>query len=256
MEVSKPAVACVVIAILLAAGLLLTATSNQHLFVSSAADPDEVDVTPQFGNTQGPQINQQSGRSKLPSDPFPGIRKSRKGTSLDDDFFGPQSRAEQAWLDRNGYPTKEQVETYTTASDAALEQAARMGDKVAEVFLNQRNLMLRKDPKAESKLLDQAARGTTYALLGMAGYYAGSKSEANPQKAYAYTRVIEMLGDQKMGLTRDFILHGQLDPLSRYQAEAYSLEIYNQVIQKRRTLLGPHAPIVDPRPVTINKDGP
>jgi hypothetical protein len=258
-EVRQKKYVVIALVVLAAVSLLLvvfTHGSSVNPFKSDIAATSPHEQSSQALETQEISTDAAS-QKKISVDgyPFPLLKRNRKDLALTEDLFGPQSREEQAWLDRNGYPTRDQVETYSSASDAELEQAARLGDKVAEVFLNQRNLM-KGDSEAESRLIDQAAKGTTYALLGMAGYYAGSKTANDPMKAYAYTRAIEMLGDQKMGLTRDFILHGQLDPRARFEAEALSIKTYNEIVRRRRLLLGPSAPIVDPRPVVQPEGSP
>ncbi|NYZ62708.1 hypothetical protein [Luteimonas deserti] len=188
-----------------------------------------------------------TGAAQIVSDPFPGIKKDRHNTALEDDMFGPQSKAEQAWLQRNGYPTKEQIQAYSVATDAALEQASRRGDQVAQTFLDMRKLM-EGDESAEVRLLDQVAKGYTYPLLSMAGYYAGSQTGRDVPKAYSYTRVLEMLGDTKMGLVRDMLLPAQPDPSQKLEAESQALAHYNALLQRRRELVGPNAPPMDPRP--------
>lgn len=181
--------------------------------------------------------------------PFPGIARSRDKLALADDPFAPSSKEEQAWLDRNGYPNADQINAYSTASDATLEQAATAGDKVAANFLESRRLAAG-DPNAEKHLMGMAVEGSTYALTSLAGYFGQVGARGNPSKAYAYSRLSEMRGDLKAGLTRDLVLTRPLDPIKRLEAEANALAMFEAMTQLRRKRFGPNVPAVDPRPLT------
>lgn len=180
--------------------------------------------------------------------PFPGIAKNRNNLGLDTDPFAPQSRAEQQWLDRNGYPNEEQMTAYSQASDHLLQEAADMGDGVANVLLSARKLA-RGDELAEKELLNAAADGSIFALTTLAGFEGRTGGLEGTIRSYAMTRVTEMLGDYKVGLTRDMITNRVLDPSQRLQAEGQALVLYKELIKLRRARKGPNAPIVDPRPI-------
>lgn len=181
--------------------------------------------------------------------PFHGVPRSRRNLPLDGDPFAPSSAEEQEWLDRNGFPNAEQVHVYSTASDAALEQAAAAGDLVAQVMLDGRRLMTG-DRHAEARLMAAAAAGSNYALTTLAGYLGRPSPGGEPARAYALTRVAEMLGDYKIGLVRDVLVSKPLDPSVRLKAEADALKIYKNIVDERRKRRGPQAAIVDPRPLS------
>lgn len=182
---------------------------------------------------------------------FPGVKKDRIGTPLADDPFGPTSKAEQDWLQRNGFPTEDQLHAYSVASSDALREAAQAGDAVAEAFY-EGNRLLEGDPAAEARLRDLAARGSTFGLARMAAFFAGSRTHRDVIKAHAYSRAAEMLGDVKGGLTRDMMFSKPLDPMEKLEAEAFAIELYGAIVQRRKQLKGPNAPASDPRPVHVD----
>lgn len=181
-------------------------------------------------------------------DPFRHVPKTRDNLALNDDPFGAQSRAEQQWLDRNGYPNMRQVEVYPAAPDALLLQAADAGDRVARVMLDERRLR-RGDPQAEADLMAAAADGSIYALNVLAGYYGQKGPQANPAKAYSLTRVMEMLGDYKVPLTRQYVVGPPLDPVRQMQAEADALGLYRSIVQRRTRATGANHITIQPRPI-------
>lgn len=187
------------------------------------------------------------------SDPFPGVRKDRRGMSLQDDPFMPTSIEEQRWLDRNGFPNKDQLYIYTTATDEALAQAAAIGDKVAGIMLDGRKL-IQGDPEAKNNLWNAAANGSGFALTTLAGFLGGSRTDGDPAEAYAISRVAEMRGDYRQALTRDMIVQKPLDPAARLEAEARAMNLFNNLTQTRRARFGPNVPTVDPRPIAPGND--
>jgi hypothetical protein len=181
--------------------------------------------------------------------PFPGVSRSRRELPLEGDPFAPTSKEEQEWLDRNGFPNAEQVHAYSTSSDAALEQAVAAGDLVAQVELDGRRVRMG-DRVAQARLMAATAAGSNYALTTLAVYLGRPGPGGEPARAYALTRVAEMLGDYKMGLLRDFIVSKPLDPSTRLKAEAEALKMYQNIVDERRKRQGPAAAIVDPRPLS------
>lgn len=180
--------------------------------------------------------------------PFSYVPKVRDALPLDDDPFGAQSKEEQQWLDRNGYPNMRQIEAYTKAPDGMLQQATDAGDAVARVMLEERRLR-RGDPNAEANLMIAAAEGSIYALNVLAGYYGQKGARTNPVKAYSLTRVMEMLGDYKVPLTRQFVVGQPLNPAQQSQAEADALGMYRNLIQQRKRSAGITRITIEPRPI-------
>lgn len=177
------------------------------------------------------------------SHPFPGIAKSRANLPLETDPFPAQSRAEQRWLDRNGFPNAEQWQTYSTASDALLAQAADAGDEIADVMMQGRALA-RGDVSASDRLLAAAANGSSFALSTLAAYMAGS-SKGNREAGYALSRVAEMRGDYRLAAARDVMFAKPLTLQERLNAEAEAVEIFN----KLRSSSSIGNKFVDPRPI-------
>jgi len=180
-------------------------------------------------------------RSRAPMDPFFRIPKSRNGLPLKDEHFVAESVQEQRWLDRNGYPNTQQMAAYSAASTFTLEQAAAHGDDVAAVMLAARQLA-HGDPKAAGKLMTAGMNGSSYALSLLASYMAGAK-HGNPELGYAVSRVVELRGDWRAGITRDFMFPVPLTPLQKARAEAEAIKILDNLRAH-----SPVIPYVDPRP--------
>ncbi|MCF7749133.1 hypothetical protein KQ945_00145 [Bacillus subtilis subsp. subtilis] len=160
-------------------------------------------------------------------------------------MFAPQSKAEQQWLDRHGFPNPRQWETYGAASNAMLEQAAASGDSVARSMLDGR--LLATDPHAQQRLLEAGAEGDLYALQLVASYQAGSR-QGDPVVGYAISRVAEMRGDSKLGLTRELMFRQPLDAAQRVRAEEEALRLNATMNAFYRTKHGVDADI-DMRPI-------
>ena len=179
--------------------------------------------------------------------PFPEIPRSRKNLDLESDPFGPTSEAEQRWLDAHGFPNARQWETYTTASDYLLEQAANSGDQVARTMLDARRL--REDPEAKTRLFSAGAEGNIFALNSLAAYMMGSK-DGNLQVGYSLSRVAEMRGDSRLAMARDVGMPRRLDDLEKMQAEAEAIRMNNQLDRIYREKHGSDPPPPVRRPVT------
>jgi hypothetical protein len=218
---------------------------NESATTSDAAQPGLL------AQPQTPENNPEKGfilNSKA-THPFPEIPKNRNHISLDEDIFGPQSKEEQNWLDRHGFPNREQLAAYATASDEVLKQAVAAGDKVAQTSLDMRKLIAG-DKSAEESILKSAADdGNISGILRLAGFLGSLKSEEDAKRAYAMTRVAEMLGDNKVGLTRDFMLTTPLEQSAKMQAESDALHIFAKVVDMGKARHGANAVIVDPRPL-------
>lgn len=132
-----------------------------------------------------------------------------------------------------------------------MELAVAAGDRVAADFLESRRLAAG-DTSAEKRMWEMAVNGQTYALTGLAGYYAQNGPKGNPMKAYAYSRVAEMRGDYKAALTRDFVVNRPLTPMQRTEAEAKALTIFRAMTELRRQRFGPNVPVTDPRPLDVD----
>lgn len=100
--------------------------------------------------------------------PFPEIPRTRDGMSFENDPGFAESKAEQKWLDRHGYPNEKQLEAYMLAPEALLKQAAEAGDIAAQAMLDAR--LLPTDPKAQQRLVDAGAEGNLFALNMLASY--------------------------------------------------------------------------------------
>lgn len=178
--------------------------------------------------------------------PFPSVPKSRSGLPLEGDPFTATSQAEQAWLDRNGYPNAEQWETYSQASDGLLLAAASAGDAVAKSMLDNRRLIAG-DQSALEDILADGAEGSLFSLDMASSFLAGS-TKGDPITGYALSRVVEMKGNVRVAMGRDAMFRNPLDPIQRMEAEAKALAIYKSLNAanklKRRAVA-----VVDPRPI-------
>jgi hypothetical protein len=182
------------------------------------------------------------------ADPFPELIRTRENAPLDGDPWGPTSKEEQAWLDRNGFPTGQQMDAYFKASDQVLEQAIQAGDRTAGVFLDARKLALG-DEAARNRLVAAAADGSLYALSSLTAYYGSKPSQSGTAYAYSISRVSEMLGDFRAGSARELFAGRPLNPVERQRAEENARTIYNLILAARQERSGAGARIVDPRPV-------
>lgn len=174
-------------------------------------------------------------------DPFFRVPKTRYGLPLENDYFVAESMQEQRWLDRNGYPNSQQMAAYSAASDMVLEQAAAHGDSVAEVMLASRQLT-HGDPQAAGKLMTAGKNGSSYALSLLAAYLVGAKN-GNPELGYAVSRVVEMRGDWRSAIARDFMFRTPLTPLQKARAEVRAIQMLEDFREH-----SPVHPYVDPRP--------
>lgn len=186
------------------------------------------------------------GSASMPRHPFPEVPRHRRGMPLETDPFGARSAAEQAWLDRNGYPNERQWLVLGGASDAQLAEAARAGDLVAKTLLDARRLE-RGDDAAMDALLEDAARGATFALELMAGSLAIRKRD--PVMAYALSRVVELRGNASIAAGRDVMFDRMLTPMQRAEGEHEALAMFQRIRHLQVTLVGANAPATDPRPV-------
>ncbi|WP_141481001.1 hypothetical protein [Marilutibacter maris] len=168
--------------------------------------------------------------------------------SLRDDPFLAESREEQKWLDRNGYPNRIQLERYNQASDYMLEQAANGGDTVADVVLQGRRLSGSQIDLAAERLMELARDGSGFALSTLSAFMAGS-SKGSPEIGYALSRVAEMRGDSRMALGRDAMFRRPLTPEQKLQGEAEALRLFNEMRSSSKV----GKAFVDPRPVVFNE---
>ena len=189
-----------------------------------------------------PESLRSSGRH-----PFPDLPQSRDGLSLDDDPFMATSKAEQSWLDRNGYPNAKQWATYTQASDLQLREAAELGDRGAKAILDHRRLMAG-DGAAVTDLLTEGAKGSGFALDMLASYLASSRGD-DRQTAYAVSRVSEMRGNLRVAAARDLMFDVPLTNSERMQGDQEAMDIYNSLYELQRKIRGPSSSPVDPRPI-------
>lgn len=195
-------------------------------------------------NITKPKSRQNEFGSSAPiPHPFPGIAQSRNELPLENDPFLAESKEEQAWLDRNGFPNSEQLEAYSTANDDTMRQAAASGDEIARVILDER-LLTRGDVSAQERLFTAAAEGSSYALSTLAAYMAGS-SKGSPEIGYALSRAAEMRGDFRIAPARDAMFASPLTMEQKMQGEREALEIFND-LQNRA---GNGRSFVDPRPI-------
>lgn len=179
--------------------------------------------------------------------PFPDLPHSRDGLPLDEDPFVATSKAEQSWLDRNGYPNAKQWAVYTQATDLQLREAAEQGDRGAKTMFAHRRL-LAGDDAAVTDLLTEGAKGSGFALDMLASYLASSRG-GNRQTAYAISRVAEMRGNFRVAAARDLMFDTPLTNAERMQGDQEAMEIYNSLLQLQRKIRGPHSSPVDPRPI-------
>ncbi|HET6891224.1 MAG TPA: hypothetical protein VFH31_09000 [Pyrinomonadaceae bacterium] len=189
-----------------------------------------------------PESLQPSGRH-----PFPDLPQSRDGLPLDDDPFMATSKAEQSWLDRNGYPNAKQWAAYTQASDLQLREAAERGDRGAKAILDHRRLMAG-DDTAVTDLLTEGAKGSAFALDMLASYLASARG-GDRQTAYAVSRVSEMRGNLRVAAARDLMFDVPLTNSERMQGDQEAMDIYNSLYELQRKIRGPSSSPVDPRPI-------
>lgn len=181
-------------------------------------------------------------RPVAPIDPFPRVQKTRNGLPLESDPFIAESVEEQRWLDRNGFPNEQQQMAYSSAPDIVLEQAAAHGDELAAVMLASRQLS-HGDHEAAGKLMTAGANGSSYALSLLAGYLAANEG-GDPKLAYALSRVVELRGDWRGSLSRDFMFRRSLTPVEKLEAEGEALKMLQDF--RQHSTLGNY---VDPRPI-------
>ncbi|SDQ57085.1 hypothetical protein SAMN05216569_1632 [Pseudoxanthomonas sp. CF125] len=179
--------------------------------------------------------------------PFPDLPLSRDGLQLADDPFMATSKAEQSWLDRNGYPNAKQWAAYAQASDQQLREAAEQGDRGAKAILDHRRLMAG-DDAAVTDLLTEGAKGSGFALDMLASYLASNRG-GDRQTAYAVSRVSEMRGNFRIAAARDLMFDVPLTNSERMQGDLEAMDIYNKLYELQRKIRGPSSPPVDPRPI-------
>jgi hypothetical protein len=189
-------------------------------------------------------------RARASMDPFFRVPKTRHGLPLEHDPFVAESVEEQRWLDRNGYPNSQQWAAYSTAPEIVLEQAAAHGDSVAEVMLAARQLS-HGDPRAGGKLMTAGMNGSSFALHMLASYLISAK-HGNPELGYAVSRVVELRGDWRAGITREFGFRVPLTQVQRARAEGKAFQMLDSF--RRHS---PVYPYVDPRPLPpLSRDEP
>ena len=171
-------------------------------------------------------------------------RATRQDMGFDDDPWGATNVQEQHWLDRHGYPNKEQHETFTGASDGILWSAANAGDIVAQVMLDTRALPER---EALDRLLIKGAEGNLYALQSAASFFAGS-TQGDVVTGYAIARVAEMRGDTSLALAREMMFRTPLTVEQRMRGEAEALKLSRTLDAIYREKTGSEF-IPDPRPL-------
>lgn len=177
--------------------------------------------------------------------PFPEVPRTRDGMSFDNDPGYAESKAEQKWLDRHGYPNEKQLEAYMVAPEALLKQASDAGDKVAQTILDAR--LLPSDPTAQQRLVDAGAEGNLFALNMLASFQGGSAS-GDPVAAYAVSRVAEMRGDTRASVTREVMMSKSLSTEQRMLGESEALRL-NAEIDRIYTSKYGSAPVLDKRPI-------
>lgn len=180
-----------------------------------------------------------------PVHPFPHVPRTREGMSLEEDPFGANSEAEQAWLDRHGYPNALQLQEYTSASDEQLLAAAEAGDEVARTLLDFREFE-RGSESAENALLHAGATGNSYALELLSSWHSGSEY-GDPIFGHALSKVLEWQGNYQISLLRNMGMRTPLSEADRILAEAEALMIFNQFRELLQEM-GDPSPPVDPRP--------
>lgn len=177
--------------------------------------------------------------------PFPEVPKTRDGMSFDNDPGYAESKAEQKWLDRHGFPNEKQLDAYMGAPEALLKQASEAGDKVAQTILDAR--LLASDPMAHQRLVDAGAEGNLFALNMLASFQGGSAS-GDPVAAYAVSRVAEMRGDTRASVTREVMMSRSLSTEQRMLGESEALRL-NAEIDRIYTSKHGRAPVLDKRPI-------
>lgn len=240
----------VAVAIIAGGGLLLGRREPQSIpdrklgeFGSTTAGATPAGVS---SNPAEQRSQVSDGRKPPVNHPFPGIPKSRAGLPLEGDPFVATSKAEQAWLDRNGYPNAEQWKAYSEASDGLLADAAASGDTVAKVMLDNRRLMFG-DKTAFKDLFSAGTNGSMFALEMLSAFMAGS-SNGDPVMGYALSRVVEMGGNYRVAMGRDAMFNDLLNPVQRMEAEGKAIAIYNDINKfKEKGAKGGNP--VDPRPI-------
>jgi hypothetical protein len=245
-------IGCILLSLIAALIWYINTTANKSNIDSTEVGPS---LTAKEGSEPSSEASstmkgKQSASNSKVAHPFPEIPKTRANIALEDDIFGPQSKEEQLWLDRHGFPNAEQLDAYAVASDDVLKQAAAAGDKVAQTTLDMRKVMLG-DQAAEENILKSAALdGNISGILRLAGFLGGaSRPLEQSKRAYALTRVAEMFGDNKVGLTRDFMITKPLEQADRMEAEAEALRIFSDLTETRRARYGMNVAMVDPRPL-------
>ncbi len=173
------------------------------------------------------------------------IPRTRDGLSFENDPGFAESKAEQKWLDRHGYPNEKQLEAYMPAPETLLKQAAETGDMAGQAMLDAR--LLPTDQKAQQRLVDAGAEGNLFALNMLASYQGGSAS-GDPVAAYAVSRVAEMRGDTRAGITREVMIAKSLTTEQRMLGESEALRL-NQAINQIYISKHGAAPILDKRPI-------
>ncbi|PWH23465.1 hypothetical protein CDO09_13350 [Xanthomonas perforans] len=177
--------------------------------------------------------------------PFPEVPQTRDGMSFDNDPGYAESKAEQKWLDRHGFPNEKQLDAYMGAPEALLKQASEAGDKVAQTILDAR--LLASDPMAQQRLVDAGAEGNLFALNMLASFQGGSSS-GDPVAAYAVSRVAEMRGDARASVTREVMMSKSLSTEQRMLGESEALRL-NAEIDRIYTSKHGRAPVLDKRPI-------
>ena len=164
---------------------------------------------------------------------------------MEDDPFGATSEAEQAWLDRHGYPNALQMQEYSSASDEQLRAAAESGDEVARTMLNSRELE-RGTEGAEDALLYAGAMGNSFALELLSSFHSGAM-RGDPIFGHALSKVLEWQGNYQISLMRNMSMRAPLSESDRILAESEALMIFNQFLDLRQEIYD-QSPPVDPRP--------
>ena len=232
-----------------------TDQAEGHKIESPAADPATTgpgafpaDASQRDSHAYFSPITGGKPRARAPMDPFVRVPRTRVGMPLENDQFVADSVEEQRWLDRNGYPNTEQWAAYAAAPDVTLEAAAAHGDSVADVMLAARQLA-QGDPEAAGKLMTAGANGSSFALSMLASYLANGKN-GNPELAYAVSRVVELRGDWRAGITRDAMFRSPLSAEQRLRAEGTAFKLLED-LDKNSSLPN----YVDPRPLPPRSRG-
>ena len=173
--------------------------------------------------------------------PFSHLPAVRDGLPFENDPFVAESVDEQKWLDRNGYPNSEQWRAYSAATDSMLQLAAENGDKIAGVVMDSRALATG-DKGAVDRLFYAAEEGSMFALSLLQAYMATSPN-GDRELAYAISRVMEMKGDTRAALARDFAFPQPLSAQERMRGESIALQLHKQLKSNTKS-----PKFVDPRP--------